>query len=189
MPPKESTPSVPPLEGHPGEGPDDGPGQPGTDTCEGASGTGDGAGEASATTEGRGADGSRTGLAVAGALLLVCGGLVGYGLLDTEEQPKPRAVPTAEVTYEVTGEGPVEIAYLARSESGTATVVRGAELPWRATVRVPLGQEPSVAITLGEKGGRAVCTLAVRGEHVQLATASGGYGRATCAGALPPAAN
>ncbi|MFD0427606.1 hypothetical protein ACFQ60_03615 [Streptomyces zhihengii] len=110
---------------------------------------------------------------------------MGYGLLDTEERPKPRAVPTAEVTYEVTGEGPVEIAYLARSESGTATVVRDAELPWRTTVRVPLGQEPSVAITLGEKGGRAVCTLAVRGEHVQLATASGGYGRATCAGTLP----
>ncbi|MBM9623982.1 hypothetical protein JE024_35960 [Streptomyces zhihengii] len=126
---------------------------------------------------------------MAGALLLACGGLVGYGLLDTEERPKPRAVPTAEVTYEVTGEGPVEIAYLARSESGTATVVRDAELPWRTTVRVPLGQEPSVAITLGEKGGRAVCTLAVRGEHVQLATASGGYGRATCAGTLPPAAN
>ncbi|MDT9690030.1 hypothetical protein Q5762_17150 [Streptomyces sp. P9(2023)] len=133
--------------------------------------------------------GGRAGRAIGAALLLACGGLVGYGLVNTEEKPKPRAVPTVEVTYEVTGEGRVEISYLAPGGSGTATVVRDARLPWRAAVQVPLGQEPTVAITLGEEGGRAVCTLAIRGEHVQLATASGKFGRATCAGALPVAEN
>ncbi|WP_404797343.1 hypothetical protein [Streptomyces pristinaespiralis] len=144
------------------------------------------------TSEGAAAEGAsgngRAGLAIAAALLLACGGLVGYGLLDTEEtKPKARAVPTAEVTYEVVGEGPVEISYLARSEDGTATVVRDAELPWKKTVQVPLGKPPTVAIVLGEKGGQAACTLAIRGEHVQRATASGEFGRATCAGELPAA--
>ncbi|MER7814105.1 hypothetical protein [Streptomyces sp. NPDC096153] len=129
----------------------------------------------------------RRGLLIAAAVLLACGGLVGYGVLDTKEQPKPRAVPTAEVTYEVTGTGTAEIAYLARSESGTATVEKGVTLPWRKSVEVPLGKAPSVAIVLDEKGGRASCTLAVRGQHVQRATAMGEYGRATCSGELPAA--
>ncbi|MFF2190800.1 hypothetical protein [Streptomyces sp. NPDC058155] len=129
--------------------------------------------------------GSRAGVAVAVAVLLACGGLVGYGILNTEEKPKPRAVPTAEVTYEVTGEGTVEISYLARSESGDATIESGVQLPWKKTVRVPLGKDPTVAIVLGEAGGQAACTLAVRGAHVQRATASGTYGRATCSAPLP----
>lgn len=130
-------------------------------------------------------DGARAGMAIAAVLLLACGGLVGYGLLDAEEKPEPRAVPTAEVTYEVTGEGTVEISYLARSEAGTATVEKGITLPWKKTVHVPLGKSPAVAIVLGEKGGRAACTLAIRDKHVQRATAMGGFGRATCAGELP----
>ncbi|MEV5931614.1 hypothetical protein ACIQCD_22145 [Streptomyces sp. NPDC093250] len=55
----------------------------------------------------------------------------------------------------------------------------------KRTVRVPLGEAPTVAVVLGEKGGQAGCTLAIRGKHVQRATASGAYGRATCAGELP----
>ncbi|MFJ6819417.1 hypothetical protein ACIQRJ_03270 [Streptomyces niveus] len=129
--------------------------------------------------------GSRAGIAIAAAVLLACGGLVGYGFLNTEEKPEPRAVPTAEVTYEVTGEGTVEVSYLARSESGSATVVKDAALPWKKTVRVPLDKDPTVAIVLGEKGGQAACTVAVRGTHVQRATASGTYGRATCSAPLP----
>lgn len=137
----------------------------------------------------KGAGGGRAGVAIAAVLLLACGGLVGYGVLDTEEKPKPPAVPTAPVTYEVTGEGPVEISYLARSEDGTATIVRDAELPWKKTVQVPLGKPPTIAIVLGEKGGQAACTLAIRGEHVQRATAMGEFGRATCAGELPATDN
>ncbi|MGW8668071.1 hypothetical protein [Streptomyces niveus] len=129
--------------------------------------------------------GSRAGIAIAAAVLLACGSLVGYGILNTEEKPKPRAVPTAEVTYEVTGEGTVEISYLARSESGDATIESGVQLPWKKTVRVPLGKDPTVAIVLGEEGGQAACTLAVHGAHVQRATAGGTYGRATCNGQLP----
>ncbi|KES06630.1 hypothetical protein BU52_12650 [Streptomyces toyocaensis] len=129
--------------------------------------------------------GTRAGVVIAAVLLLACAGLVGYGLLDTEEEPEKPSTPAAAVTYEVTGEGAAEISFLGRDEDGTATVVRDAELPWKRTVRVPLGTAPTVAIVLGEKGGQASCTLAIRGKHVQRATASGEFGRATCAGRLP----
>ncbi|MGW0774344.1 hypothetical protein ACWD01_11990 [Streptomyces sp. NPDC002835] len=133
--------------------------------------------------------GGRAGVMIAAVLLLACGGLVGYGVLNTEDGPKAPATPAAEVTYEVTGEGPVEISYLGRGEDGAATVVRDAELPWRKTVQVPLGEAPTVAVVLGEKGGQAACTLAIRGQHVQRATATGEFGRATCAGELPATDN
>lgn len=98
-------------------------------------------------------------------------------------------MPTAAVTYEVTGEGTADIAYQGRSEAGSATVDRAVPLPWKKTVRVPLGRPPLVSITLGEKGGRASCSLAVRGKHVQTASAYGRFGRATCQSELasPPA--
>jgi hypothetical protein len=134
--------------------------------------------------------GGRAGVMIAAVLLLACGGLVGYGVLNTEDGPKPSpATPAAEVTYEVTGEGPVEISYLGRDEDGAATVVRDAELPWKETVQVPLGEAPTVAVVLGEKGGQAACTLAIRGKHVQRATATGEFGRATCTGELPATDN
>ncbi|MEW2080665.1 hypothetical protein [Streptomyces sp. NPDC005283] len=125
------------------------------------------------------------GLAIAAVALLACGGLIGYGILNTPEKPKARAVPTAEVTYEVTGSGTAELSYLARSESGEATVEKGVTLPWKKTVQVPLGKAPTIALVLDGKGGQAGCTLAIRGKHVQRATASGNFGRATCTGELP----
>lgn len=132
--------------------------------------------------------GDRTALLIAGAALAACGGLVLYGVLDMGrgddgEKPK-RRVPMASVTYEVTGTGTADITYQARDETGQAVVVKAAELPWRKRVDVPLGQEPVVSVVLGEKGGQARCVLAVRGTHVQSATAAGAFGRATCAGAL-----
>ncbi|WP_260848606.1 hypothetical protein [Streptomyces sp. SLBN-118] len=127
----------------------------------------------------------RRGLAIAAVALLACGGLIGYGFLNTDEKPKPRAVPTAEVTYEVTGKGTAELSYLARSESGKATVEKRVVLPWKKTVQVPLGKAPTIGLVLDEKGGQASCSLAIRGKHVQLATAFGSYGRATCTGELP----
>ncbi|GAA3495642.1 hypothetical protein GCM10019016_027420 [Streptomyces prasinosporus] len=148
--------------------------------------------ENGAEDEGAGKDasgGGRAGVVIAAVLLLACAGLVGYGLLDTEDEPKPSAAPTAAVTYEVTGDGPVEISYLGQDENGAATVVRDAELPWKRTVRVPLGKAPTVNVVLGEKGGQAGCTLAIRGKHVQRATAMGEFGRATCAGELPADVN
>ncbi|WP_241518605.1 hypothetical protein [Streptomyces sp. CB03238] len=124
----------------------------------------------------------RRGLAIAGAVLLACGGLVGYGVLNTEDRPAPRAVPTAEVTYEVTGTGTVEISYAGGTTNGTAAIEKAVTLPWKKTVQVPVGSSPSIGIILNGKGGEAGCTLAVRGKHVQRATASGTYGRATCTG-------
>lgn len=129
----------------------------------------------------------RSGLIAAGAALAACGGLVLYGVLDPDESDKKpeHRTPTASVTYEVSGQGTADITFQARSEAGKATVVKAAVLPWRKTVDVPLGKDPTVSITLGEKGGQARCTLAIRGHHVQSATASGTFGRATCTGALP----
>ncbi|WP_316747625.1 hypothetical protein [Streptomyces herbicida] len=119
-------------------------------------------------------------LTVAGILIAACGGLVLYGVLDTADKPAEPHVPTAAVTYEVTGDGTADIAYQGRSEAGSATVDRAVALPWKKTVEVPLGRSPLVSITLGEKGGRASCSLAVRGKHVQTASAYGKFGRATC---------
>ncbi|MFI8769186.1 MmpS family transport accessory protein [Streptomyces sp. NPDC053792] len=132
--------------------------------------------------ESTGGSSDRRGLLIGGIVLLACFGLVGYGILNTEEQPKPRAVPTAEVTYEVTGTGTADISYLARGEAGTATVERGVTLPWTKSVQMPLGKAPSVAIVLDDKGGQASCTLAIHKKHVQRATAIGAFGRATCTG-------
>jgi hypothetical protein len=131
----------------------------------------------------KGAD--RRGIVVGGVLLAACAGVVVYGVFNTAEKPKQHHVPTASVTYEVDGEGTADITYQARSESGDAVVADEVTLPWKKTVNVPLGKAPLVTITLGEKGGRASCQLAVRGTHVQTATAFGKFGRATCQGELP----
>lgn len=128
-------------------------------------------------------------MAVGAALLAACAGLALYGVLDTEEKTAEPTPPTASVTYEVTGEGTADLTYQARSEAGTAVVVHRVPLPWKKTVRVPLGRPPIVTITLDAKGGQARCALAVRGRHVQTATAYGSYGRATCQGALPAPEN
>ncbi|MFF9815905.1 hypothetical protein [Streptomyces sp. NPDC014006] len=77
----------------------------------------------------------------------------------------------------MTGTGTADLTCQARSESGTATVVRGARLPWRTTVDVPVGKDPLISIVLGEDGGTARCALAIRGRHVQGATATGSFGR------------
>ncbi|MFG2357559.1 hypothetical protein [Streptomyces sp. NPDC048521] len=123
----------------------------------------------------------RTGLLIGTALLAICGGLVLYGVLDSGGKPAAEhSVPTAAVTYEVTGKGTADIAYQARSEAGPAVVDRAVTLPWKKTVHVPLGKPPLVPITLGEKGGQASCSLAVCGKHVQTASAYGTFGRATC---------
>jgi hypothetical protein len=131
--------------------------------------------------------GDRTALLIAGAALAACGGLVLYGVLnsgDGDKKPEHRT-PTAAVTYEVTGKGTADITYQARSTSGEAVVVKAATLPWHKTVNVPLGKDPVVSIVLGENGGQARCALAIRGKHVQSATATGTFGRATCSGTLP----
>ncbi|TGA87566.1 hypothetical protein E2651_40505 [Streptomyces sp. MZ04] len=93
------------------------------------------------------------------------------------------------MTYDITGTGSAGVSYLARSTEGSATVERDVELPWRKTVRVPLGQDPAVSIQLGKRGGEARCALSIRGEHKQRATAFGSYGRATCSAELPAERN
>ncbi|MBC9731549.1 hypothetical protein H8R17_45275 [Streptomyces sp. TRM68367] len=116
--------------------------------------------------------------------------MVVYGLLDTtggndNGKGQHRTTPTAPVTYEVTGTGTADLTYQARNQAGKATVVHHAHLPWRTTVDVPVGHDPTISIILGKKGGNARCTLAIRSHHVQSATATGAHGRATCSGVLP----
>ncbi|MFB8269262.1 hypothetical protein ACFC96_22030 [Streptomyces sp. NPDC055955] len=160
------------------------------DESAGAEGT-EGANEAKPSDESKNADNAeggkgvdRRGIAAGAVVVAACAGLVLYGVLDTDEKPE-RHVPTASVTYEVSGEGTADLTWQARSESGKAVAARGVTLPWKKTVRVPLGKPPIVTITLGEKGGQASCQLAIRGRHVQTATAYGKFGRATCQGELP----
>ncbi|MFB7996364.1 hypothetical protein ACFC4G_26510 [Streptomyces sp. NPDC056002] len=163
------------------EAPDESAGAEGTEGAEEAKPS-DESENADDTKSGKGVD--RRGMAVCGVLVAACAGLVLYGVLDTDEKPE-RHVPTASVTYEVSGEGTADLTWQARSESGKAVAARGVTLPWKKTVRVPLGKPPIVTITLGEKGGQASCQLAIRGRHVQTATAYGKFGRATCQGELP----
>ncbi|MFB6552022.1 hypothetical protein [Streptomyces sp. NPDC056405] len=149
------------------------------------------AGRVPATTSGDSAEkrggGDRSAFVAAGAVVVACLGLVLYGILGTEDDaaPEQQKTPTAAVTYEVAGKGNVEVSYLARGSEGRATVEANVELPWKKTVHVPLGKRPTISILLDDEGGQARCALAIRGEHVQGATASGAYGRATCAGELP----
>ncbi|MFE7327736.1 hypothetical protein ACFU8W_22595 [Streptomyces sp. NPDC057565] len=99
----------------------------------------------------------RRGIAVGVALIAACAGLVVYGVLNTDEEPAKPPVPTAAVTYEVTGKGTVDLTYQARSETGTAVVVHDATLPWKKTVRVPPGKAPTIRVVLGGKGCEARC--------------------------------
>ncbi|MFG3126527.1 hypothetical protein [Streptomyces tendae] len=144
-----------------------------------------------ATTTGDSAEkchgGDRPAFVAAGVVVIACLGLVLYGILGTEDDaaPEQQKTPTAAVTYEVAGEGNVEVSYLSRGNKGRATVETDVELPWKKTVHVPLGKRPTISILLDGGGGQARCVLAIRGKHVQGATASGAYGRATCAGELP----
>ncbi|MFK4067329.1 hypothetical protein [Streptomyces sp. NPDC029674] len=119
-------------------------------------------------------------VAVGAVLLGICAGFVVYGFLGGDDEPERSAAPTAPVTYRVTGTGTADVSYLSGNTGGSATVETGVELPWRKTVRVPLGKDPAVSIRLGERGGEASCTLSVRGEHQRRATAFGAHGRATC---------
>ncbi|MFD6415745.1 MmpS family transport accessory protein [Streptomyces sp. NPDC060194] len=128
----------------------------------------------------------RLALVAAVVVLALCAGFALYGVLRDEDKNAPdRKVPTAAVTYEVTGEGQVDITYQGASEQGKAETVTRADLPWRKEVEVPLGRAPVVSVVIGAKGGHAKCALAVKGRHVQGATADGAYGRAGCTGVLP----
>lgn len=128
----------------------------------------------------------RTGIVAAGVVLAACAGLTVYGVLNSgNDEASRRASPTAPVTYQVTGTGTADLTYQAHNETGKATVVHNARLPWHTTVDVPLGQQPLISIVLGQHGGTAHCALAIRGHHIQSSTATGSFGRATCSGVLP----
>ncbi|MGQ4718582.1 MmpS family transport accessory protein [Streptomyces anulatus] len=131
---------------------------------------------------------SRTLIAVAVALLLAAGAIT-YGVFASRGEPQPKPVPTAAVSYEVSGSSTVKIDFIALGKQAKSLTLSGSDLPWRKNVKVALGTEPTVRIVLDGKGGDAGCTVAVRGKHVQRSTATGPYGRATCSAPLPDAQN
>ncbi|WP_307678919.1 hypothetical protein [Streptomyces sp. V4I2] len=59
------------------------------------------------------------------------------------------------------------------TNSEKAATATGVRLPWEKSVKVTLGKEPFVSITLNEKGGQARCAPAIRGRHVQSTLAMG----------------
>ncbi|MFV5997724.1 hypothetical protein ACNPQM_36390 [Streptomyces sp. NPDC056231] len=161
-----------------------------SDTGSGTAATASGAGSTSpsdAASASADRHSLRGALVVGGAMLAACAGLILYGVLDTSksDDTAEHRVPAAPVTYEVTGEGIADITYQALQTSGKATVAKAATLPWRTTVDVPLDQDPIVNIVLTQQGGQARCTLAIRGQHIQSATATGAFGRATCTSQFP----
>ncbi|MFD6436962.1 hypothetical protein [Streptomyces venezuelae] len=121
-------------------------------------------------------------------LFAICAGFVVYGFVGGDES-EPRSVPTASVTYRVTGTGAADVSFVAEGAVGSGGSGTRVELPWHKTVRVPLGTDPALSIRLGKQGGEASCALSVSGEHRQRATASGAYGRATCTIELPAKKN
>jgi hypothetical protein len=162
----------------------DAPETTGTDD---AGSDGDGGAPPAGTEDGnRRISSDRPVLIAAVGFLVLCLGLVLFGMVRGGDEGKAEPeIPTAPVTYEVTGEGTANLSYQGASEQGVAETVSGARLPWKKTIEVPLGQNPVISITLGEQGGQARCAVAVRGRHVQSATASGEFGRATCSAPLP----
>ncbi|MFC7309207.1 hypothetical protein ACFQVC_33990 [Streptomyces monticola] len=92
--------------------------------------------------------------AVLGALLLLGCTALAY-VFVSDDSAGERPLPTAGVTYEVTGTGKADITYLARNAQGTATTESAVALPWKKSVRVPLGKEPVVRVRLGSDGGEA----------------------------------
>jgi len=127
----------------------------------------------------------RTLTAALTATALATAALLGYTLTrDDDTPPEQRPVPTAPVTYTVEGQGTAQITYAAQN-TGPGITVQTATLPWRKSVRVPLGQTPTISFVLPGNGGQATCTLAIRGNLAQRSTATGPHGRATCSADIP----
>jgi hypothetical protein len=115
--------------------------------------------------------------AVAGSVLTVA---------LTGEKPAPPPY-TVAVTYKVTGKGTATIVYNNGDPDDPGRRKQAVDLPWSKKVQVsPKTGHARVSIILGEDGGRAACSLAVRGEHRQTSSAFGSYGRATCSAKVPP---
>jgi hypothetical protein len=125
-------------------------------------------------------------LAIAGAALIAAGIALTWNSED--EKPPPYTVPVA---YQVTGNGRADITYLDNVKVGQEKNTsyghqHAARLPWHASAHVTPDSGPAtVTVQLGKKGGHASCRIAVRGREIQMASASGSYGRAVCTADVP----
>ncbi|WP_351234418.1 hypothetical protein [Streptomyces sp. NPDC002133] len=128
------------------------------------------------------------GLLIGGiAVLAAAAVVIGLDALPKEERKGPAKIPTYGVVYSVTGKDSVGVSF--NEGGGRSGNLSPAELPWTKKVAMPAdGSPPTMEITLGEKGGRAECALAVHGRVVSRSVAQGEFGRATCGTQAPTTA-
>lgn len=88
--------------------------------------------------------------------------------------------PEVTVTYEVTGDGPVEIFYVEKM-NGTPKRVGSAKLPWKTTAKLKSPTMVSViALRAGFTSGEIACRASVNGKQVAEHTAEGSVATANC---------
>ncbi|BAL85880.1 hypothetical protein AMIS_6600 [Actinoplanes missouriensis 431] len=139
--------------------------------------------------------------------LLLCGGVVTSGVLivrsitdKAQEAIEPITKPTLPalptfptelpdvpgidpnreitVTYEVTGDGPVEILYT--EQLGAAKVLNRVELPWKVTTTMTGVALVSVSAQRTGGEGSVTCRATVDGKEVAEQTGSGAFATTTC---------
>lgn len=117
-------------------------------------------------------------------MLLVVGGCVAVTALvaDNVSDESDRVV---RVRYTVTGTAKdVSIAYTTVRDGELSTSeVTSRSLPWTKNMKTKgFVKGGSLTVTLGESGGKAVCSVTVDGGAPRTATASGAFATATCDG-------
>jgi hypothetical protein len=86
---------------------------------------------------------------------------------------------TITVTYEVTGDGPVEIGYV--DKPGEPKRVAGAKLPWKATTTLDSPAFLLVSAIREDTGSGTVrCRIRVDGEDVAQSSRDGGFATVAC---------
>ncbi|MCX4651912.1 membrane protein [Streptomyces sp. ScaeMP-e48] len=118
------------------------------------------------------------------AVLLLVGGCVGAIALVANEV-SDESDRTVRVRYEVTGTAEnVSIAYSTWRDGDMSTSqVTSERLPWTKEVSTTgFVKGGTLAVTLGEAGGKVACSVTVDGGEPRRATASGAFATATCSG-------
>ncbi|MER5896144.1 hypothetical protein [Streptomyces sp. NPDC001876] len=117
-------------------------------------------------------------------VLLMAGGCAAVAALITDEV-SDEVDRTVRVRYEVTGTAKdVSISYSTfRNGELSTSQVTSQSLPWTKDVKTKgFVKGGTLSITLGESGGKAVCSVTVDDGAPRTSTASGAFATATCSG-------
>jgi hypothetical protein len=86
---------------------------------------------------------------------------------------------TITVTYEITGDGPVEIGYV--DKPGEPKRVADAKLPWKATTTMDSPAFLLVSAVRGDTGSGSIrCRISVDGKEVAQSSRDGGFATVAC---------